>query len=57
MSLHILKQQNHYWRDDAPDYLWEENDEEAEDRFNREQSELERADFLYDERIERGLCK
>ena len=41
---------NHYWRDDAPDYLDGEEDIEEADRREREEREYDRADFLYDER-------
>ena len=46
---------NHYWRDDAPDYLDGEEDIEEADRREREEREMAHADFLYDERIEREL--
>ena len=46
---------NHYWRDDAPDYLDDEWDIEEADRREREEREYDRADFLYDERKEREI--
>lgn len=59
MTLDIVpgRHNRHYWRDDAPDYLDDEEDIEEADRQEREEREYDRADFLHDERIERELCK
>jgi hypothetical protein len=42
-------------RYDAPDYLDGEEDLRIADAENRERIDAERADFLHDERIERGM--
>jgi hypothetical protein len=42
-------------RYDAPDYLDTEDDERISDAANRDAIDAERADFIHDERIERGI--
>ena len=42
-------------RYDAPDYLDTEDDLRIADAANRDAIDAERADFIHDERIERGM--
>ena len=57
MTLDIVpgRHNRHYWRDDAPNYLDDECDIEEADRQDRLSRELDRADFLYDERKEKEI--
>jgi hypothetical protein len=55
MAVNTSRHFNDDSRYEAPDYLWEEEDLRISNERERERIDAERADFLHDERIERGM--